>query len=69
MNGDDGFSFIVVGAIVILCLAGLYFLLADPVERAECRIHGQYALTQADTAAIVRKTPLCARVLYPVEAK
>lgn len=59
----------VVGAVIVMALMGLmlvgiYHVSFRPVERTTCAVHAEYAKTEADSAALVRRIPYCAELFY-----
>lgn len=65
---DSPFENVVAGlivmAVMVFMLIGIYHVAVRPVERAMCTVHAEYTKTEADSAAIVRRIPYCAELFY-----
>ena len=61
---EDVFLGTTVLVMFALACVGAYHLLLRPVAVNECHVRAEYALTTADTSALVKRIPYCAEVLY-----
>ena len=61
---EDVFLGTTVLVMFALACVGAYHLLLRPVAVNECYVRAEYAPTATDTAALVKRVPHCAEVLY-----